>query len=247
MRLYYEDQGQPDRQPVLLLHGAGGTVDDSAAGWAGIAPLLSVHFRVILIEHRGHGRTTNPAGYMTFEQMGDDVAEVIDQLGLGRVHIAGISDGGVIALDHAMRRGPSTRSITLIGTNYCVDEQTLGEAKGLDPEAIERASPEAAARFAARHDPGKYPGYWKDLIQHVKDNNAVAPSWSVEDLRTVGCPALLIAGELDPFANTNQMTVMKREIPGAEWLILNNAGHAVHYEHPAFVGARILDFLERHS
>ena len=57
----------------------------------------------------------------------------------------------------------------------------------------------------------------------------------------------MIAGENDPFANTEQMVVMKSEIPDAEWLIVNHAGHAVHSERPEIVGPRIVDFLLRHS
>ena len=60
-------------------------------------------------------------------------------------------------------------------------------------------------------------------------------------------PTLLIAGETDPFATAEQMLTMKREIPSAEWLILNNAGHTVHFELPEIVGPRILDFLRRNT
>ena len=63
----------------------------------------------------------------------------------------------------------------------------------------------------------------------------------------VQCPTLLIAGEDDPFANTEQMIVMKAEMPPAEWLIVNHAGHAVHSKHPEIVGPRMVDFLLRHS
>jgi pimeloyl-ACP methyl ester carboxylesterase len=247
LRLYYEERGPADAQSVLLLNGAGGTIDDPVAGWAALAPAISAQFRTFLIEHRGHGRTNNPAGFMSFDQMADDIASLVDELKLGAVQVLGISDGGVIALDLALRRASMIRSITTIGANYCVDQLTLGAASGLEPDNIEREAPEAAAEFAARHDPGKYPGFWKELIRQVKDNNATAPSWTVEDLRTITCPTLLISGELDPFANTEQMVVMKREIPHAEWLIVNRAGHAVHHEHPDFVGGRIVDFLVRNA
>ncbi len=246
LHLYYEEHGQSDGQPLVLLHGGGGTVDDPVGGWAMVWPVLADTFRVILIEHRGHGRTKNPADFQSFDQMGDDIAAVIDQLGLAPAHIAGISDGGVLALDLALRRPEAVRSITVIGTNYCVDELTLGAAAGLDPDDIEAAAPEAAAAFGQPHDANNYPGYWKDLITQIKTNNSVNPAWTEEDLRRIACPALLIAGENDPFANTTQMTVMKREIPGAEWLIVNHAGHTVHHEHPEFVGARMSDFLQRH-
>lgn len=247
LKLYYEELGPPEAQPLILLHGAGGTVDDPAGGWAGLAPSFAERFRVFLVEHRGHGRTDNPAGFMTFEQLGDDVAALVEQLGLAPVHIAGISDGGVAALDCGLRRPEITRTVTAVGANYCVHEGIRAVAPSLDPDALAQGSPEAAAELGRRHDQGKFPGYWKDLLRHIVANNLANPSWTEADLRRMGCPTLLIAGENDPFATAEQMTVMKREIPRAEWLIVNHAGHPVHFEHPQIVGPRIVDFISRNA
>jgi pimeloyl-ACP methyl ester carboxylesterase len=246
IHLYYEEHGPPEAPALVLLHGGGGRSDDPVGGWALLIPTFASSWHVVAIDHRGHGRTDNPAGYQTFEQMGDDIAAVIRHLDVAPAHVAGISDGGVIAMDLALRRPELVRAIAVIGTNYQVDATTLSVAEGLDPDQLETAMPELAAEFAARHDGGKYAGYWKDLIRHVKDNNLTNPHWTVDDLRRLTTPALLIAGEDDPFANFEQMTVMRREIPNAEWLIVNHAGHAVHHEHPDFVAARIADFLARH-
>ena len=79
----------------------------------------------------------------------------------------------------------------LIGTNYCVDESTLAEVNSIDADGIERDHPDVAARFAGHHDGGNYPGYWKDLIGQIVDNNRVDPSWTVADLGRVRCPTLL--------------------------------------------------------
>ena len=62
--------------------------------------------------------------------MGDDLNALIEHLDLGPVHLAGISDGGVMVLDQALRRPDTVRPIVMIGTNYCVDEHTLGAAEG---------------------------------------------------------------------------------------------------------------------
>ena len=107
--------------------------------------------------------------------------------------------------------------------------------------------PDLAAKFARDHDDGKHPGFWKELIAQIVDNNRLNPSWTLADLRQVRSPTLLIAGENDPFANTEQMVVMKSEIPDAEWLIVNHSGHAVHSERPEIVGPQIVDFLLRHT
>ncbi|HSI97677.1 MAG TPA: alpha/beta hydrolase [Gaiellaceae bacterium] len=247
LQMYYEALGPSEGVPVVLLHGAGGTIDDPVGGWMVLAPSFADDFRVIVVEHRGHGRTNNPAGSMTFEQIADDVAELVDQLGLGSVHVAGISDGGVVALDCALRRPEMTRTVTAVGANYCVHDGIRAFAATLDPDALELASPEAAAEFARRHDRGEYAGYWKDLLRHIVANNIANPAWSEADLRRIRCPTLLIAGEDDPFATAEQMATMKRAIPGAEWLVVNHAGHPVHFEFPEIVGPRILDFLLRNS
>ena len=247
LHLYFAEFGPPDGSPLVLLHGGGASSDDPVGGWALLIPAFATTSRVIAVDHRGHGRTDNPAGFQTFDQMGDDIAAVVENLDLAPAHIAGISDGGVIAMDIALRRPELVRTITVIGTNFRVDDVTLGAVVGLDANTIEQTMPDIAASFAERHDAGKFAGYWKDLIGHIKENNATNPHWTVDDLRSIGCPTLLIAGENDPFANIDQMTAMRREIPRAEWLIVNHAGHAVHHEHPEFVGGRIADFIARHS
>ena len=179
--------------------------------------------------------------------MGDDLTALLAHLDLGPVHLAGISDGGVVALDQALRRPQTVRTIAVVGTNYCVDDQTLGAVRGIDADAIERDLPALAATFADRHDAGKHPGFWKELLQQIIDNNAINPTWTPEDLRRIACPTLVMAGERDPFANIDQMTTMRREIPRAEWLIVNASGHVVHFEHPEIVGPRIIDFWDRHA
>jgi pimeloyl-ACP methyl ester carboxylesterase len=151
-----------------------------------------------------------------------------------------------MALDQLLRRPDTIRTAVLIGTNYRVDDRTLGEVNSLDADIIERDHPDFAARFAQQHDGGKQPGFWKALIGQIIDNNRVNPSWTAADLQRVRRPTLVIAGENDSFANTEQIFVMKTEIPDAEWLIVNHAGHAVHSEHPEIVGPRIVDFLLRH-
>jgi pimeloyl-ACP methyl ester carboxylesterase len=247
MRMFYDEQGPSDAPTVVLLHGGMGVAGDPMYGWQQLAAALAEHFRLVMPDHRGHGRTTNPAGWMTFEQLGDDLDALIAHLGGEAVHLAGISDGGVAALDQALRRPQTVRSLVLVGTNYHLDERTLAEVDSIDADVLEREYPEFAAKFASMHDAGKHSGFWKELIVQIMDNNRVNPTWTAADLERVQCPTLLIAGEADPFANTEQLFVMKTHIADAEWLIVNDAGHAVHSEHPEIVGPRMVDFLLRHS
>jgi len=247
LNMYYEELGPAEAPALILLHGAGGSADDPVGGWAAMAPSLAAEFHVYVVEHRGHGRTDNPAGFMTFEQIGDDVGSFAEQLELGPAHIAGISDGGVVALDCALRRPEATRTITVIGGNYCVHDGILAVIPTLDPDTLEESAPDAAAAFGRRHDRGKRAGHWKDLLRQIVANNSVNPSWTPEDLRRIRCPTLLIAGASDPYATAEQMATMEHEIPNAESLIVDDAGHPVHFERSDEVRPRILGFLREHS
>ena len=141
LNMYYEELGSAAAPTLILLHGAGGSADDPVGGWAALAPSFAEAFHVYLIEHRGHGRTNNPAAFMTFELIGADIAAFAEQLELGPVHLAGISDGGVVALDCAIRRPQLTRTITALGANYCVHEGILNVAASLAPDALEESAP----------------------------------------------------------------------------------------------------------
>src|SRR5215218_7331132 len=68
--LYVEEQGQGD--PLVLIHA--GLL--SSGSWAGVVPLLAESFRVISFDSRGHGRSTNPSGALSYEQMADDTSVV---------------------------------------------------------------------------------------------------------------------------------------------------------------------------
>src|SRR5215212_11867928 len=90
--LYVEEHGQGD--PLVLVHA--GLL--SSGSWAGLVPLLAESFRVITFDNRGHGRSTNPSGALSFEQLADDTAALIEVLGLERSVVGGWSDGGEVTL-----------------------------------------------------------------------------------------------------------------------------------------------------
>jgi pimeloyl-ACP methyl ester carboxylesterase len=118
---------------------------------------------------------------------------------------------------------------------------------------LERESPEFAAELARRHDTHHYPGYWRNLVQQVRENVEAELVWTEEDLRHIPVPTLLMMGEADFVLSLDQMLEMRRGIPCSELLILNHAGmdgmanHRVQFTRANVVGPVILDFLDRHA
>jgi pimeloyl-ACP methyl ester carboxylesterase len=97
LTIYYEVCGEGE--PLLLIHGGTAT----CSSWASHLPAFTQHFRVFAPDSRGHGRTDNPAGELAYRPMADDVAALIEALGLQRPLVLGYSDGGQIALELGMR------------------------------------------------------------------------------------------------------------------------------------------------
>ena len=109
--LHVAEQGQGT--PIVLVH-PGLT---SSAAYAGLAPRLAEHFRVITIDTRGHGLSTNPSGELSYELIADDAAALIELLGLERPVVGGWSDGGHVALEFGLRHTGRARAL-IVGAAF---------------------------------------------------------------------------------------------------------------------------------
>src|SRR5262245_48022631 len=135
--MYYEEEGQSE--PLILLHGAFGAVDTAvSSSWCALQPTLATRYRTFSLEHRGHGRTDNPAGRLSYAQLAADIAAFIAQLDLAPAYLAGFSDGATIGLVIGMTRPELLQSLVCVGPNYRIDDHLRQGMETFDPEALER-------------------------------------------------------------------------------------------------------------
>src|SRR5206468_3779816 len=112
LQLYYEEAGSGS--PLVLLNPGVVTIDDPrTGGWSTLRRYLAQRCRVILVESRGCGRTDNPGGpdAYTLASLAADAAALIDRLGLAPAHVAGVSHGGLVALELALSHTAAVRSV----------------------------------------------------------------------------------------------------------------------------------------
>jgi pimeloyl-ACP methyl ester carboxylesterase/cell wall-associated NlpC family hydrolase len=244
--LYYEELGRggAGRAPIVLIHGATST---GQRDWGMVAPLLAREYRTIVLDCRGHGRSTNPDGSYSFRQMAADVAGLVRALGHERAHIIGHSNGGNVALVTLLEHPDVVQTAVLQAANAYVSPDIIEEEPAkFDPDRVARKSPEWMEAMVALHGPTHGPDYWRDLLKMTVQEIISEPNYRPEALGEVRRPTLVIQGEQDWVnARGRHAQYIARHIPQAELWLPAGIGHAVHDEVLFEWIERVLDFLAR--
>lgn len=219
LEMYYETQGLGESRPLLLLHGGLTTI---ATSFETVRPLLAQHRPTVAVEQQGHGHTADIDRPLTFEQMADDTAGVLRQLGIDRADVFGYSDGGNVALGLAIRHPELVGRLIVAGTNFNND--------GLYPEIVDyfhHAKPEEMAPLGeayARVAPD--PDGWPDLVAKVMHQALAFTGWSPADLRGISALTLVIAGD-DDIVRPEHAVELFRLIPNCRLAVLPETDHAL--------------------
>ena len=263
IEIHYLEQGEG--QPLVLLHG--GMVSTNPI-WTGVPVAyashmgtLANHFRVIAPDTRGCGKTTHAGGPITFDLLADDVAALIEALGLERPLITGFSDGAIIATVVGIRHPDTVRAIVNHAgfdefdpdaPTFAMMRQFLGgapDATEPDPDAAGRlfeASDQMRPIFELMRqdqDSGQGEGHWRTYLRLSWDRTTQHPGYTYADLRKVTAPTLILTGDRDQFCSVEQALTAYRKLPDGELAILPGHGH---YIPPAAIASTI-EFFERRT
>src|SRR3712207_3687110 len=140
VRLYYEEQGEG--QPVLLLHNYFGTLEV----WSTQREALSRHYRVIIADARGHGRTLHPGGRLRLTDLAHDAVQLIRLLDIAPTHLIGSSLGAQTALRLACEEPHLVRTLTVIGPPHLNEPTTQKYMKRVEETRSEEHTSELQSR-----------------------------------------------------------------------------------------------------
>ena len=255
----YVEQGTGE--PLVLLHGFTG----SSGSWQPVLPGLAERYRVIAVDLLGHGASDAPAaaGRYAMERVAEDMAALLDHLGVAQAHLAGYSMGGRLALYLALARPQRWRSLVLESSSpglataeeraaRAAQDEELAvfiETQGMEAFvarwerlalfASQQALPEAVRARQRRQRLRNRPAGLADSLRGM--GAGVQPSlW--ERLGELALPVLLLAGEQDEkfVAIARQMAEV---ILQATLRIVPEAGHTIHLEQPEVWLRLVMDWL----
>jgi len=254
VELYYELHGPEEAEVLVLSNG----VLMSTASWAFQTPALSKHYRLLLYDCRGMWQSAHPPGPYSMELHADDLAGLLDALGIEQAHIGGISYGAEISMVFALKYPEMTRSLVLSSAVSHIDPLLTGWMKSWIAAARDH---DAEMLFNVTY-PLNFSEGWiannSDALDaalsryRILDFDAFLElllAFSQLDLTAelhhIEAPTLVMVGEEDLLKPRKYAEVIAREIPDAELAVVPHAGHAVMWERATIFNTLVLGFLSK--
>jgi pimeloyl-ACP methyl ester carboxylesterase len=223
-------------KPVILLHGGLG----HSGNWGYQVPaLVASGYRAILIDSRGHGRSTRDSRPFMYELMASDVLAVLDELELDKAALVGWSDGACVALILAMQAPARVAGVFFFGCN--MDPSGVKELSMPNP-ILDRCfgrHAEDYARLSATPDDFRAFAAAVGLMMETQ------PNYAAHDLAGVRVPVTIVHSEHDEFIKREHAEYLARTIPEADMVVLPGVTHFAPLQRPEQFNCTVLAFVRR--
>lgn len=231
VRSWYERYGSGEA--LVLLHPGGAGVDARALG--SNVGALAERFRVYTPERRGHGRTPDVEGPISFDAMAQDTVAFIESVVGEPAHLVGTSDGAIVGLLAALRRPDLVRRLVFVAGVFHRD--------GWEPQVIDpdNEPPEFLRRLYGELSPDGIDHY-PAMVAKLAKMHQNEPTLTAPDLRALQSRTLVMVGDDDEVTLEHAID-MYRAIPDAELAVVPGTSHGLLVEKPALCNQLILDFL----
>jgi pimeloyl-ACP methyl ester carboxylesterase len=231
IRIWYAIFGRGE--PVLLLHG--GLANSSY--WGNQVPPLAIQYRVVVMDSRGHGRSTRDERPYGYDLMAADVLGLMDFLQLRKVTIVGWSDGAILGLDIAINHPERLTKLFAFAANS-------------DPSGVaDIAHSPVFNAFIARAEReyralSPTPGQYKSFLDQISKMWETEPHFTADQLRAITVPVWIVDADHDEAIKRENTEFMANEIPNAGLLLQPQVSHFSFLQDPRQFTRDVLHFLE---
>lgn len=224
--------------------------------WAGVAPQLAAHYRVINVDFRGHGASVTPGPYRFDDLVGDWLA-IMDREHIDRAILCGLSMGGMTAMRLAMKAPDRVRALVLIDSNAARETwfrrfkykilARMFAKKGMTDGLLARVAPIMFGATTCGERPelidqlaATIRGFDREQLAHaIRAVNGRGP---IGDISVIEAPTLVMVGAEDAATPPFRSQFIHEQIRGSTLVTIPAAGHLSALEQPDFVARHVLDF-----
>ena len=238
-------------KPVLLLSNS---LSTDLRMWEGQIPAFTEHFRVLRYDNRGHGGSSSPGGEYTMDEIAGDAVALMDEVGVERAHVCGVSMGGMVAMWLGINVPHRVDKLVMSNTSSDVSPPDPWQAR---IEAIQAGGMEAIVeagveRFLSeeyRVGGGEAIDLMRSMLRGCDADGYCGCVAAVRDmsltsgLSGIDKDVLVIAGELDPATPVSHSEVMMDHLPNAEMAVIPGVAHLSNAEKPDVFNDLVLKHL----
>ena len=234
-RIWYAAYGSGS--PVILLHGGLG----HSGNWGYQIPsLVNNGYRAVVIDSRGHGRSTCDAQPYSYELMASDVTTVMDTLNVEKASMVGWSDGACIALILAAQTPQRVSGVFFFACNMDPSGTKEFEFTPIIGRCINRHMQDYKQLSPT-------PDQFDAFSEAVGLMQRTQPNYSTNDLAQIKVPVVIVHSEHDEFIKREHAEYLARSIPNAEFIYLPGVSHFAPLQRPEQFNAAILAFLGKNK
>lgn len=226
--LFVSEAGKADGDSIILLHGGLGSRND----FLPLARHLEADFRLVAIDSRGHGRSELGSVPLTYQQLEQDVAAVLAELGLTDSGIIGHSDGGIVALRLAASGAARPRFVVAVGAHWQMpaDDPTRDIYAGISVEEWRGMFTEQVLAYEGENPEPDFERLFNATkAMWLGSDDHAYPGASV---RSISTPLLVVRGDEDFLVSRRQAFELVEQVEGARLLNLPFASHTVLEDSP---------------
>jgi 3-oxoadipate enol-lactonase len=244
-----------DGLPVVLLH----PFPVHHAFWLPVAEALSTRYRVVMPDLRGHGESGVGEGPATMEKHAADIARVMDDAEVGRAPLIGVSIGGYSLFEFWRKYRGRVAALGLCNTKAPADgPEARGGRLQAANDVLERGTEpffesmisKVLAKTTRETRPDLVDGALRMMRQMSPDDVAqvqrgmASRTDSIETLKTINVPTLLLTGDEDLMTGVNEAELMRQHISGSQVRVIPKAGHYSAWEQPHDAAMILRQFLD---
>ncbi len=218
--------------PVVLLHGGLANADY----WGVLVRALKPHYRVIVMDSRGHGRSSRDAQPYGYDLMASDVLALMDYLKIRKTALVGWSDGAIIGLDIALHHPDRLTKLFAFAAN-----SDPSGVKDVDKSPVFTAFIARARKEYEQLSPT--PKEYDAFLKQIEKMWASQPHWTADDLHNIKVPTWIVDADHDEAIKRENTLFMADNIPDSGLLIQPDVSHFSFLQDPAQFNGDVLHFL----